>query len=47
MPSGSSSSASASSDFDLEYVRGWTHRLDESIGSDEVSERLERALGER
>jgi hypothetical protein len=29
---------------DLAYIRSWTKRIDESIGSHDVSQRLDRAL---
>ncbi len=32
---------------DLDYVLSWARRLDESIGSDEVTERIRRALTDR
>jgi hypothetical protein len=31
-------------DLDLDYLRAWAGRLDQSIGGDEVSERLESAI---
>lgn len=31
---------------DVEYIRRWAKQLDESIGGDEVSERVERALAQ-
>jgi len=31
---------------DLDYVRSWAKQLDDSIGGDEVSERVERALAQ-
>lgn len=37
-------SAALGNRLDLPYVRRWARRLDESIGTSEVSERLERAL---
>lgn len=33
-------------DIDADYLRSWASQLDASIGSDEVSERLNRALSE-
>jgi hypothetical protein len=35
----------AKSVIDMAYVRKWARMLDESIGSNEVTERVERALG--
>ena len=32
------------SKLDLKYVEGWAKKLDESIGGDDVSERVHRAV---
>jgi hypothetical protein len=33
-------------ELDIAYIRRWAKRLDESIGGDDVSERIERALAQ-